>query len=48
MYVIGTCVPDFPSSLHIRRRLSYVSVDIVIKVHFFELLLPIDVRKAGF
>ncbi|URN92753.1 MAG: hypothetical protein NAG76_12925 [Candidatus Pristimantibacillus lignocellulolyticus] len=47
MYVIGTRVPDFPSSLHIRCRLYY-EVNHRYQSLLFELPLPIKVRKAGF
>ena len=32
VYVIGTRVPDFPSSFHLRRRIRYDSIGFVIKV----------------
>ena len=38
MYVIGTCVPDFQNSLHIRCRLSYITL-LRYQSPFFELLL---------
>ncbi|MCR8660281.1 hypothetical protein NV377_23550 [Paenibacillus sp. T3-5-0-4] len=48
MYVTGTRVPDCPSSLHIRCRLSYVRAFIVIKIWFLNCLIQMKVQKAGF
>ncbi|MCR8658510.1 hypothetical protein NV377_14470 [Paenibacillus sp. T3-5-0-4] len=39
VYVVGTRVPDFPNSLHIRFRISYGSLLIVIKVRFLNYLI---------
>ncbi|URN92533.1 MAG: hypothetical protein NAG76_11535 [Candidatus Pristimantibacillus lignocellulolyticus] len=47
MYVVGTRVPDFPSSLHIRCRLSY-EADHRYQSPLSELPLPMKVQKVGF
>ncbi|MCR8660145.1 hypothetical protein [Paenibacillus endoradicis] len=47
MYVVGTCVPDFPSSLHIRCRICYKAKHRY-QSPLFELPLSIEVQNAGF
>ncbi|HIW31322.1 MAG TPA: hypothetical protein IAA29_00900, partial [Candidatus Paenibacillus intestinavium] len=44
VYVVGTREPYFPSSFHIRRRLCYVSITIVITSRQFELPFSIKVK----
>ncbi|MCR8659280.1 hypothetical protein [Paenibacillus endoradicis] len=47
MYVIGTCVPDFPSSLHIRCRIHFEAKHRY-QSSLIELPLSIKVQKAAF
>jgi|GEM_PF-1249654 len=47
MYGIGTCVPDFPSSLHIRCRIT-IEDNHRYQGLLFEVPLSIKVQKAGF
>ena len=46
MYVIGTCVPDFPSSHHIRCRITHSELHRY-QSPLFELPLNMIVEKEG-
>ncbi|MCR8656292.1 hypothetical protein [Paenibacillus endoradicis] len=47
MYVFGTCVPDFPSSLHIRCRIYFEAIHRY-QSPLFELPNKMKVQKVGF